>query len=265
MALTAHDLRAAYDAVGAAWAGGPERLYGVLAELLLDAAPPLRDALLLDAGAGTGAVSRVAVARGARVVALDLSTEMLRHAAASRPPAVAGSVERVPLRDGAVDVAAAAFCLNHLPEPVRALRDLRRVVRPGGAVVASVFAAGNDHPAKALVEAALVARGWQRPGWYVALKDDVEPLLADPAAFEAAAREAGLADVTATVVTAERGLDDPADIVEWRLGMAHAAPFVASLPPEQRADLRAALVEEVAASGQPLRPRVVVLSSRRAA
>jgi SAM-dependent methyltransferase len=264
--VTVAEVRAAYDAAGASWAGGPDRVYGVLAALLLDAAPPLSGALLLDAGAGAGAVSRVAVARGARVVAVDVSVPMLRHARAARPPAVAGSVDRLPLRDNGFDVAAVAFCLNHLAEPVAALRELRRVVKPGGAVVASVFATGNEHPAKSLVDARLTALGWHRPPWYAALKDSIEPRLADPAAFAGAAIEAGLGDVTATVGTAEGGaLDDPADLVAWRLGMAHAAPFVAALAPGERESLRAALVREVRDAGQPFRPRVVVLSSRRAA
>jgi ubiquinone/menaquinone biosynthesis C-methylase UbiE len=263
--VTADDVRAAYDAAGAAWAGGPERVYGVLAGLLLDVLPGLDGARLLDAGAGTGAISREARARGAWVVAVDVAEAMLRHARETRPPAVAGSVLRLPLKDGTFDVAAAAFCLNHLPDPVTALRELCRVVRPGGAVVGSVFATGNDHPAKALVEARLVAAGWRRPPWYAALKDEIEPLLAEPDAFAAVAEAAGLSHVTATVVVAEHGLDDPADIVEWRLGMAHTAPFVAALPAETRARLRADLVADVRAVGQAFRPRVVVLSSRRAA
>lgn len=264
VAVTVHDVRAAYDAAGPAWAGGPDRVYGVLAGLLLDVAPPLRGALLLDAGAGTGAVSRAATARGARVVALDVSESMLRQARLSRPPGVVGSVDRLPLRSGVVDVAAAAFCLNHLPDPVPALRELRRVVRPGGAVVASVFAAGNDHPAKRLVEERLAALGWRRPPWYAAWKDDVEPVLASPVGFEAAARAAGLADVRVEVVTSAV-IDDPAGIVAWRLGMAQTAPFVASLPASTHAALRDELEADVRAAGQPLRPRVAVLSSRRAA
>lgn len=262
VALSA-DVRAAYDAAGAAWAAGPERVYGVLAAVLLDTVE-VRGATLLDAGAGTGVVSRVARDRGARVVALDVSESMLRHDRAGRPPAVAGSVERLPLRDATFDVAASAFCLNHLPAPVHALHELRRVVRPGGTVVASVFAPGNDHPAKAIVEDRLAALGWERPEWHAALKDSIEPLLSEPEAFAAAAREAGLDGVTAHVVAAP-GIDDVAEIVGWRLGMAHTAPFVAAMAPGARVALRERLVAEVAATGQPLRPRVTLLFSRRAA
>ncbi|HEY0411115.1 MAG TPA: hypothetical protein VGE42_12705 [Candidatus Dormibacteraeota bacterium] len=62
------------------WANGPARVYARLAVALLARCPlPLRGALLLDAGAGTGAVSAgaVAVAAGARVVATDIALDML--------------------------------------------------------------------------------------------------------------------------------------------------------------------------------------------
>lgn len=258
MTVSEAEVRAAYDT--ARWSAGPERIYATLAALLLDECPePLRDRRLLDVGAGTGVVSRVARSRGALPFAVDLSTAMLARAPSAR---VAASVRALPFRDAVFDAAAAAFVLNHLADPAAALRETARVVRPGGAVLASVFAAGDEHPAKDVVDRALYDLGWRRPEWYVALKDTITPMLGSPASLASVAREAGLRDVVTRVVTPPDDVTDAETIVDWRLGLAHVAPYVAALP--DATALRERLVAEITALGQPLRPRVVVLSSRRA-
>src|SRR6188472_1203763 len=131
--------RRGYQCAAAAWADDAELVYGPLADALLACAPELTGQLVMDVGAGTGAVSHRLVAAGARAVAVDASWSMLAHQASSRPPAVVGDISRLPLVDDAVDGAAAAFVLNHLADPVAALVEMRRVVRPGGFIVASVF------------------------------------------------------------------------------------------------------------------------------
>ena len=117
-AVTAADglrfARQGYEGAAAAWAHGAELVYGPLADALLARAPELAGRLVLDVGAGTGAVSRRLVAAGANAVAVDASLPMLAHQASSRPPAVVGDISRLPLVDDAVDGAAAAFVLNHL-------------------------------------------------------------------------------------------------------------------------------------------------------
>ena len=50
------------------------------------------------------------------------------------------------MRDDAVDNVVAAFVLNHLSDPMPALRELTRVTRPGGAVLATVYAASSRSP-----------------------------------------------------------------------------------------------------------------------
>ncbi|MFD2093118.1 class I SAM-dependent methyltransferase [Blastococcus deserti] len=109
---------------------------GVRAGELVRRAPhPLAGRTVLDAGAGTGLGSAALAAAGARVVALDLSADMLSWQLGARPPAVVGDVTRLPLRDDAVDDVLAAFVLNHLVDPHAGLAELRRVTRPGGALL----------------------------------------------------------------------------------------------------------------------------------
>lgn len=61
------------------------------------------------------------------------------------PPAVVGDVRALPLRDGSVDALVAVHVLGHLlaADRARAVAEWRRVLRPGGALVVEVFAAGD--------------------------------------------------------------------------------------------------------------------------
>ena len=115
-------IRAAYDANGAAWDDGPRRIYDQLAVALLDAASTsYTGRTAVDAGAGTGAATAELLRRGARVVAVDLSTAMLgriKEAGRAHADVIVGNIVAVPLRDAVADVAVAAFVLNHLPNPV---------------------------------------------------------------------------------------------------------------------------------------------------
>ncbi len=260
---TAEAIRLAYNRSAQAWSAGPDALYGRLAEAMLAAAPlTMVGATVLDVGAGTGVAGRAAIAAGARqVVAVDIAEHMLRIAigeSAGLMSAVVGDAVHLPFADQSFDIVCAAFSLGHLQDPVAALREARRV---GGSVVASAFAVGWTHPAKAAVEDALGEWGYAAPAWHAALKDHLEPKVGDPQRLALAATAAGFARVDVSVVPVPSGLSTPADMVRWRLGMAHLAPFVQALAP---ADLeRARLAAEAALIGAPA-PVVpmVVLAAR---
>ncbi len=257
--MTADGVRAAYNQSAEAWDAGPAAVYACLAGALVRCAPvPLPDARILDLGAGTGVAGRAALAAGARdVVGVDLAEAMLRRLG---PPirGVHADVSRLPFRAGAFDLVIAAYSLGHLPDPVGALREARRV---GPAVLASAFADGWTHPAKAAVDAALVELGFAPPPWYVELKRDIEPRVGAPAALAATARAAGYDDVRVTVVDVATGVDTPGALAAWRLGMAHLAPFVRTLSPAQRQ--RATAAAEAAVRGAPpLVIPMVVLAAR---
>ena len=263
MTAAVRAMRAAYDASSDAWVSGPERVYAALADALLARCPvPLAGRTVLDVGAGTGVASRVLLRHGARPVGVDVAAEMLRQRRAERPPAVVGDATALPFARGSVDGAVYAFCLNHLMRPGVALREAARVVAPGGAVLGSVFGTGDALPEKASLEAVLAAYGWVRPGWYDDLKSRTEPLLATPERFAANAAAAGLTSVVAVETGVHVGPLGAAEVVAWRLGMPHTAPFVASLPPERRLALR--LAAQRAVAGQPRRVtlRVVLLTAR---
>jgi ubiquinone/menaquinone biosynthesis C-methylase UbiE len=168
-----------YARSGRRWALGAELVYGPIAAELVAMSPhSLAGRTVLDAGAGTGAVSSALGARGARALATDLSAGMLAWDAAARPPSAVADIRALPLADGPVDDAIAAFVLNHLTDPVSGLAELTRVTRPGGAVLAAVFSNDSRSQARDRIDATALAAGWQVPGWYTKLKTTAAPILA---------------------------------------------------------------------------------------
>ena len=256
------DVASAYSATGAAWGRGPALVYDRLAERLVDACPvSLADRLVLDLGAGTGAASRAAAGRGARVVAVDAAIGMLLAGAGDGPPPVAADALALPFPDGAFDAVVAAFSLNHLHDPTAGLAEAARVTRAGGAVVAGSYALDDGHPARDAVDSAARALGWHPPTWYRSVREQAIPRLATLERAAAAARSAGLCDVRAEGTRVAYPDLGPADLVAWRVGMAHLAPFVASLPPATADRLLADALARL--DGAPVLERsVIVLTGR---
>ena len=120
---------------------GPEGLDETEAELL---GPPegLRGKGVLEIGAGAAQCSRWLAAHGARPVALDLSHRQLQHALRIGTEGVAlveGDAGALPFANGTFDVACSAYgALPFVADPVRVLREVHRVLRPGGRFVFSV-------------------------------------------------------------------------------------------------------------------------------
>ncbi len=249
-------MRDAYDGAAVAWSAGPDRVFGALAAALLATGPTWEGRRVLDIGAGSGTATRLLVASGARVVPLDASREMLRTIADPVTPVV-GDALALPVRSASFDAAVLGFVLNHLHHPDRALREAARVVRPGGWLLASTWASCHSHPVRELVQQGLAARGWQAPRWYVDLKDTTTRLTDTTAGLLAAAEGAGLAhaEVRQESVTVHAS---PSDLVGWRLGLPHTAPFVAALHPVERRRLMEELTTAVAEQ-PPLVCRLVLL------
>lgn len=88
---------------------------------------------VVDVGAGTGKLTRVLVALGHRVVAVEPLAEMRAHAARTAPGAriLEGSAEKLPLPDASADVVASAQAFHWFDHAV-ALPEIVRVLRPGG-------------------------------------------------------------------------------------------------------------------------------------
>jgi len=95
---------------------------------------------VLDVGAGPVQFAEAFATAGARYVALDADPSELRS-----KPAVAARGERLPVADGSVDALTVTYLLRYVADPGATVRELARVVRPGG-VVSSLEFAVPEHP-----------------------------------------------------------------------------------------------------------------------
>jgi ubiquinone/menaquinone biosynthesis C-methylase UbiE len=108
---------------------------------VLDLAGDVDGRLVLDACCGPGLYLREFEQRGATVVGFDISRPMLDLAQA-RLRSAAGLVqasmnEALPFRTGAFDLVVIASAINYADDRFAVLSELRRVMRPGGAIVMS--------------------------------------------------------------------------------------------------------------------------------
>ena len=107
---------------------------------------------VLDLGCGTGTLAIDLVRAGARVVGVDGDDEVLQRAAAKARAAGVeldlrqGLADAVPLADGSVDVVVCSLLLHHLAPTVKtaALRECRRVLRPGGRLLIADWGRAAD-------------------------------------------------------------------------------------------------------------------------
>jgi len=235
------------------------------AEALLEAAPVAPGGRVLDVASGTGVVARLAARRAGpsgRVVASDVSAPMLEFAASIPDAEGSAPIERVvapatelPGEEGAFDVVLCQQGLPFFTDRPGAAREMRRVLRPGGAAAVSVWAAGRrlepfDDYAGALQDAELTEpfpNAFENAS-FVMSAEDVEALL----------RGAGFAHVE----VAERVL-----VLEWPDTEAATAgilgtpfgPVVQSLAPEQRRAVEEQLRRRFEAEGPVRRTSVAVI------
>jgi demethylmenaquinone methyltransferase/2-methoxy-6-polyprenyl-1,4-benzoquinol methylase len=107
----------------------------------IDAGPR---ATVLDVATGTGAVARELLAqKGCTVVGLDQSPEMLAEARRRLPKdvkLVEARAEQLPFPEAAFDGLTFTYLLRYVDDPAAVLRELARVVRPGGMIAGLEFA-----------------------------------------------------------------------------------------------------------------------------
>ena len=92
---------------------------------------------LLDVGCGSGVAAALALERGVEVNGLDATPELLAFARKRAPGAEFrhGEMEALPYPDDAFDVITGFNSFQYAADPVNALREARRVARPGGSVM----------------------------------------------------------------------------------------------------------------------------------
>lgn len=196
---------------------GYERMMGAWSRLVgtefLDWLQPPAGARWLDVGCGNGAFTELIVDRTAplAVSGIDPSEAQLAYAR-GRPAArlaqfSAGGAETLPWPDAHFDAAVMALVIFFVPEPARALAEMRRVVRPGGLVAAYAWdMPGGGFPLASLQQVMHTA------GLPVPMPPGAE--VSRREALQALWQDGGLADVHSREIVVQRGFRDFAELWE---------------------------------------------------
>ncbi|MFY9588956.1 MAG: methyltransferase domain-containing protein, partial [Actinomycetota bacterium] len=128
-----------------------------------------RRALDLACGTGYAAIGLAAAGLAEEVHASDLSIEMLRrcrdntHSTGAEVRLALADAEKLPYVDGVFDLIVARGALHHVPSPLEALREVRRVLEPGGVavVLAEPTAPGEKQVAAVVGTAYRAVEAWR--------------------------------------------------------------------------------------------------------
>jgi ubiquinone/menaquinone biosynthesis C-methylase UbiE len=196
----------------------------------------------LDVGCGTGALSHAVLDRAqpAQVSGLDPSAGFIDHARANtsdpRADFDVGDAQQLSVEEESFDAVVSALMLNFVPDRSRALREMRRVARPGGVVAAYVW----DYPSG---EMQLMDYFWNAAVELNASAKDVHEANRFPFCEPEQLREmfaaAGLTEVQSrpiVVPTLFRDFDDY--WTPFASGQGPAPGYAMSLPASQREELR---------------------------
>jgi SAM-dependent methyltransferase len=228
-------------------AGYYERYVGLLMEpwvrCLVDVAVLQPAELVLDVACGTGFVARLAarcVGADGRVVGLDLNASMIEaaRAASGREGGTTiewrtGDAADPPFESGVFDVVLCQQGVQFFPDRVQALRELRRVTRPGGRLAFTVWSAIGDTPYFVALADAL----GRHVGAEAASMARAPCALHDTAALHDLVIEAGFRNVHVRPTIKATKLPLPAEFVPGYLAALPMTQTIAQLAAERRTAL----------------------------
>jgi demethylmenaquinone methyltransferase/2-methoxy-6-polyprenyl-1,4-benzoquinol methylase len=198
-----------YDRMGALLSFGQDPRWR---RRLVEAVQPRPGLRVLDVATGTGLVAFALAERGCQVVGLDQSEQMLaaaraklsdRPELADRLTFVRGEAERLPFADAELDALTFTYLLRYVDDRAATMRELARVVRPGGRIGMVEFGVPAAPPPRALWRAytrlalpllgRLVSPAWLEVGRF--LGPSVEGLYAEEPDLARLWSAAGIRDV----------------------------------------------------------------------
>lgn len=135
-------VRRQFAAAGDAYVRSSGHATGSDLQRMVELAAPRPDDVVLDLATGGGHVARVFAPHVARVVATDLTPEILEHAAASfreheltNVETALADAEQIPFLEGSFDIVTCRIAPHHFPQPAAFVTESARVLKPGGRFV----------------------------------------------------------------------------------------------------------------------------------
>jgi SAM-dependent methyltransferase len=216
---------------------------------LLDAVGTASGVRLLDVATGPGYGAALAAERGADVVGLDFSAEMVEEARGRFPGLDfrEGDAEALPFPDRSFDAVVCSFGILHFGRPERALAEAHRVLKSGGRFAFTVWDHATDLDPRQMLSSAVQACG----DTFAAIvpAGPASDLFVDPDRCRSLLEGAGFPSPTLAKLPLVQPTPDPDtyfDIVLRGAGPRNGSPLRAQ-PPEVLAAIRAALTESLRA------------------
>ena len=240
--------RQGHDRVAHSYGSFFEPVTAKVIEPLLDAAGVRRGSRTADVATGPGSVAAAAAARGAEVVGIDLSPQMVAVARRRHPTLDfrEGDAERLPFPSGRLDAVVCNFGIGHFARPETVAAEFVRVVGSGGHVALSWWDAPTLARVNGIFFDAMAEAGADLPS---SVPSGPPPYrFADEAELRALLTIAGLRDVTVRTVAWTHCI--PAVDEWWDGGLAslvRASAGVLAQPPTVQRKIRAAF-ERLAAA-----------------
>ncbi len=212
---------------------------------ILDMARVSQGARVLDVACGPGLLVRSALERGAAVVGVDFSLNMVELARARNPDAEfhVGDAEELPTDDAQFDAVVCSLGILHFPNPEAAMREAFRALAPGGAYVITCWMPPDKNPCFGLILGSV-----QRYGSMELDLPEGPPLFrfGDPTECRAALVDAGFVDVESQECPVVWHSESPESFLrELPESTARLGPILEHQQADDRARVEAAILEGV--------------------
>jgi ubiquinone/menaquinone biosynthesis C-methylase UbiE len=201
---------------------------------------------VLDIACGPGIVAAAAAERGAMASGLDFSPAMLARARAANPALHfdEGDAEAMPFAASTMDAVVSNFGIHHVPRPAQALAEAFRVLRPGGRLAFTTWAAPAENIPWQLLQDAIRLHG--DPG--AANTPPSGGGLGEPATVRRLLDQAGFTETAAEPVRREWRLAQPGDLTAaLRRGTVRTAALIEAQPPAALLAIEAEIARRAAA------------------
>ncbi|HKX91359.1 MAG TPA: class I SAM-dependent methyltransferase [Sphingomicrobium sp.] len=206
-----------------------------LGEAALDLLDPQPKERILDVGCGDGALTKRILERGATVLGVDNSPEMIAAARASGIDALLLPVENMTF-SAEFDAAFSNATLHWVLEKEQAARAILRALKPGGRLAGEMGGEGNLKKLREALDEELIIRGYQPPveasNWY-----------ASPEEFAAVYEAAGFREIDARLI--ERPTPIEHGLAAWVTTFRRGWLDRAAVPEAEREEIAAAVAGRV--------------------